>query len=153
MATVTNNNVFPVDALEGSTTALVLFAAAFGGRQDAWFIADAGMRATCVDIQLKPLLEMRHKFPEHWDFVVFDAYDFPQHTRKLWDVVTADVATNDFDRAAAMIEDWCGLARRTVILGTGEHTQLEVPEGWKLVERLHRSDYAGGVYWAVLQRA
>lgn len=145
-------DVFPTWVLDGCATALVLFAAGFGGRQDAQFVADAGLRATCVDTDVKALALMRDAYPEDWNFIVADAFEFPKTTRKMWDLVTVDVYTNVFDRAAQMVQDWCDLARRAVVLGTGQNTRVEAPDGWLIRERLERSAFMGGVYWAVLQR-
>ena len=55
--------LYPRRVLDGLTTALVLFAAAFHGRQDAIWIAKAGMNGTCVDIDAEKLEEMKVAYP------------------------------------------------------------------------------------------
>ncbi len=151
MASVTDTS-FPVGVLDGCETALVLFAAGFGGVQDARHIAEAGLRATCVDIRIKLLLEMRASYPEDWNFIVADAFDFADETNRIWDIVTADPFTGQFEQAARALPAWCELARKTVVLGTGTETEPVVPDGWEVTDRIRRSDYKGGVYWTVVER-
>ncbi len=146
----TVEHLFPVDILNGCETALVLFASAFGGEQDARYIADAGLRATCVDLNVKTLLRMQNDYPDDWQFIVADAYVFPRLSRKTWDVVTADPFTNEFAKAAGMLQAWCDLARRFVVLGVAPGQWLDVPTGWTLREKIRRSAVA---HWAVLERA
>jgi hypothetical protein len=146
---------FPGEALADSETALVLFAAAWHGRQDAYWVAQAGLRATCVDLDRGRLEEMRAMYPDDWDFVQDDVYAFGIESdvnERRWDVVSLDPFTNQFDRCAQMLPTWCKLASNVVILGMDDR-QLEVPEGWRITDRRKRSDYNGGVYWVVLERA
>ncbi len=145
-------NVFPVAVLDGCETALVLFAAAFGGAQDAAFVRDAGLQATCVDTNRAALERMQRHYPDDWVFVCEDAFVFPRLTQRTWDVVTADVFTTDFDRAAATVGMWCGLANRAVVLGTGRGVRVAAPDGWEVTGRVRRSNFNGGVFWAVLEQ-
>lgn len=144
-------DLFPTEKLAGMESALVLFAAAFMGRQDAIWIEEAGMVATCVDNDAEALTRMEAIYPDTWDFFCADAYWYATTTGDRWDVVTVDCPTGYFEQAAEHIKDWCVLARHVVILGTDTDTPIEPPDGWQLVERRRRSDYAGGVYWAVLE--
>ena len=145
---------YPVGVLEGCETALVLFAAGFHGANDGIHIADAGIVATCVDIQSDRLHEMEAAYPSSWEFVVGDVFDYAAAADGRWDVVSVDCPTGLFGRCAETIDVWCSLARRAVILGTGHDTGLEVPEGWTVTGRVHRSDFSpGGVFWAVLELA
>ena len=141
---------YPVWALKGCETALIVFASAFDGEQDARYIADAGLRGTCVDNNVKTLLRMQQRYPDDWQFIVADAFTFPAHTRKTWDVVTVDPFTNQFDRVAAMLQDWCDMARKYVVLGVAPGQWLSIPAGWRLREKVRRSPVA---HWAVLERA
>lgn len=143
---------YPVDSLVGCETALILFAAAFGGMNDAAWVADAGLRATCVDLDGEKLDEMRDNYPDDWGFVRTDAYHYPAVAGPTWDVVSCDPFTNEFQRCADNIEAWCRLARHVVILGTGTHTVVEPPAGWKITSKIKRTDYAGGVWWTTLER-
>jgi hypothetical protein len=130
----------------------MLFCAAWFGRQDAVHIADAGLFATCVDTDEEKLLEMRGLYPDDWTFVCSDAFAFAKQTGGRWDVVSLDPFTDKFQLCAAMLPLWCDLARRVVVLGTGPDVALSIPDGWKLSDLRRRSDFKGGVYWAVLTR-
>lgn len=144
--------IFPQEVLKGCRSALVLFAAAFHGRQDAIWIADAGLRATCVDIDHAKLGDMGRVYPEGWEFVNGDVFDYAALTTRKWDLVTLDPPTNLFEKCAAWLPRWCELARRAVVLGCGPSPELDVPDGWALEPLRYRSDFAGGVNWAVLVR-
>lgn len=148
-----DGEVFPRWILDGCKDALVLFAAAFNGRQDAYWIAQAGLRAVCVDVRRESILEMRKMYPSDWQFMVCDVYDLAAiDDGSTFDVVTVDCPSGHFERCAGLINVWCRLANRYVVLGTGSAVMIEPPHGWRLVERRHRSDFAGGTYWAVLGR-
>lgn len=144
-------DVYPVGVLVGCETALVLFAAAFGGRQDAYWMAEAGLTATCVDIDGDKLREMAENYPAGWEFVNADAYEFVAATDRRWDVVSADPWTNQFAQAAEALPAMCRAASRAVILGVGAGALLSPPAGWEETGRVRRSDYDGGVFWAVLE--
>lgn len=148
----TSDANFPHEALIGCQTALILFAAGFYGKQDAFWIADAGLHGTCVDLDESKLLEMREVYPGDWEWQLMDAYDFADRTERQWDVVVLDPWTQDFTRCADNIQAWCRLARTAVIIGTGVETVLTPPDGWKMSQVRQRSTYAGGVFWTVLER-
>src|SRR4051812_16962494 len=116
---------YPLWALEGCETALIVFASEFGGMNDAAWVVDAGVRATCVDINADKLNAMRENYPDDWSFVCQDAYEFAALTDGRWDVVSLDPFTNHFDRCADNIKVWCKLARRAVIIGTGTDTIIK----------------------------
>jgi hypothetical protein len=143
---------FPIDALEGCETALVLFAAAYYGRQDALWVADAGLRATCVDSDSEKLVAMHHIYPGDWKMVVADVYEWASAADGKWDVVTLDPFTNDFVRCADLIGTWCRLARRAVVLGTGPKSAVTAPAGWRITSVQKRSDFRNGVFWTTLER-
>lgn len=157
---VDDDQNFPHDALEGCETALILFAAAFHGDNDARWIRDAGLVGTCVDTDGKKLTEMRVYFPRTWEFIDMDVYRLadeewsPEFSAcvRVWDVVTLDPFTNQFQRCADAINTWCRLARHRVIIGTGPNTSVTAPEGWRITGMRERSKYAGGVYWTILER-
>lgn len=143
--------IFPRHVLEGCETGLVLFAAAWYGKQDAVWLAEAGIRATCVDTNGGRLDAMALAYPDDWEFVVGDAFGYASRTRRRWDVVTVDCPTGAFDRCAGLAATWCGLARRVVVLGSGPAPELDLPVGWNVAERIRRSNFRGGTYWTVLQ--
>ncbi len=140
---------FPHRYLQGLNTALVLFAAAFKGKQDACWIAEAGLTATCVDIDHVTLAEMKPLYPDGWEFFIGDAYAF--NPGRVWDVVTVDCPSGQFDRAAEAVAKWTALASHVVMLGTGNETNVDPPDGWAVTDTVYRSSYAGGVYWTVLE--
>jgi len=152
--TAADESLYPRHVLQGCETALVVFAAAFMGRQDAVWVAEAGLTATCVDHDARLLRRMERMYPAGWEFVCGDAYEFAEESGGQWDVVSVDCPTGQFERCAALLPTWCDLARRAVVLGTGpEGAGLVPPGGWVLTEWLRRSDFVeGGVYWAVIAR-
>ena len=143
--------MFPRQVLDRCVDALDLFAAGFHGNQDAIWIAEAGLRATCVDTDHEKLGAMVLAYPEGWEYVHGDAYAYIATTRRTWDVVTVDCPTGHFDRCAALAPRFCELANRAVVLGSRVSPALALPEGWKVTQRLHRSHYAGGTYWTVIE--
>jgi hypothetical protein len=143
--------LYPRQALVGCKDALVLFAAAFHGQQDAIWMAEAGLRTTCVDVDQEKLREMRDAYPDSWKFVNGDVFEFALRTEKRWDVVSIDCPSNLFDRCAELLPLWCRIARKVVVLGSGKHTTAVEPEGWELAERVHRSANYGGTYWRVFR--
>jgi hypothetical protein len=151
-----DRGLYPADILQDCETALILFAAAFHGRQDGIWIADAGIRATCVDIDADKLTAMKPLYPSNWEYVIEDAFEFAERSHTLaqrqWDVVSIDCFTNHFDRCAELLPLWCLLASKAVVLGIDERP-LTIPEGWELSGRKFRSNFNGGVYWAVIERA
>jgi hypothetical protein len=147
-----DRGLYPADILQDCETALILFAAAFHGKQDAIWIADAGIRATCVDTDANKLTEMKPAYPNNWEYVIGDAFEYATRTQRQWDVVSLDCFTNLFDRCAELLPLWCLLARKAVVLGIDERP-LVIPDGWVLSGRKFRSNFNGGVYWAVIERA
>lgn len=144
---------FPSRVLAFGESALVLFAAGFYGKQDAYWVADAGMQATCVDVDADRLDAMAAVYPTDWDFIEADVYSWIEHAVGQWDVVSVDCPTGHFERCAERLPQFCRLARRAVVLGAGaEHAALFPPEAWRVSDVVHRSDYApGGVFWAVVE--
>lgn len=143
--------VYPRHLLAGCHDALVLFAAGFLGRQDAFWIAQADVHGTCVDVRPELVARMERLYPFNWEFVVADVYGFDPGRK--FDLASIDCPSGHFARCAELLPTWCSFARRYVVLGTGPHVAIRPPDGWRLLERRHRSDYAGGVEWAVLEKA
>ena len=145
---------YPGHLMEGCETALLLFCAHWHGRQDAYWIADAGLVGTCVDVDGEKLAEMQAIYPAGWHYVEADVFEFPVTNRgQQWDVVSLDPWTNQFNSCALHIDLWCSLARKLVVIGTGHDTKIEPPDGWRITDVRKRSDYNGGVYWTVLEPA
>lgn len=142
---------FPTDALRGQETALCLFAAAFGGLNDAQFLRDAGLRATCVDIDRAKLWDMEFNYPTSWEFFPADVFEFCERTDRTWDVVTVDCPTGLFQKCAERLPLFCSMAKSAVILGSGTG-HAEAPKGWRIEGVQQRSNFKGGVYWIDLRR-
>lgn len=140
---------YPTRVLTGGD-ALVLFAAGFLGVQDAAHVRDAGMRATCVDIDGDKIADMAAVYPSDWEWVVGDVFDDRMNLRD-WDVVSLDPPTSLFDKCALWVGTWCDMARRAVVLGTGIGTEVDPPAGWHITEVMPRSNFQGGVYWTVIE--
>jgi hypothetical protein len=146
-------HIYPRRVLRRRDTALVMFAAAFYGRQDAYWVAHAGMTGTCVDLDHTKLGEMALAYPEGWEYVHGDAFDYARRTTRQWDVVSVDWPTPYFSRIDEFLPLWCKLARRAVVVGTGADSSFVVPEGWTVTEEIRRSEFLpGGVFWTVLER-
>lgn len=144
---------FPVGVLDGCRDALVLFAQAWYGMQDAYYVAAAGLDGTCVDIRDHNFGAMRDLYPDGWEFVQADVYEFIESTERTWDVVTVDCPSGHFQRCADLLPELCSLATRAVVLGSGAKTRIAVPGGWHQTSKNRRSMMFGGVYWTVLERA
>jgi hypothetical protein len=146
----------PRDLLPGCWTGLVLFAAAFNGRQDAVWLEEAGILATCVDLRDVDLCRMRDLYPPEWRFVWADAFEFADQSKTLglrFDVVTVDCPTGLFDRCLGLLELWTTLARRLVVLGMSSRAETPTPPGgWAVAARTRRSDFRGGVDWLTLEK-
>lgn len=146
---------YPVDLLAGCKTGLVLFAARWFGRQDAFWIADAGIDATCVDVDEKRLHEMERIYPFGWEFAAADAFEYAEFARsegRKWDVVSLDPFTDLFGRVNDHVDLWCSLASRLVVIGHAVDMRPVAPSGWHVARRSRRSDFRGGVYWSALVR-
>jgi hypothetical protein len=143
--------LYPRHVLRDAETALCAFSAAFYGTQDAYWLSEAGLRTTCVDIDQVRLDEMRSVYPPDWEFVCGDAFETWIWSRGPWDIVSLDPFTSLFERCAAELPMWCSLARQAVILGCASGQVIEAPDGWMEVRRVFRSDYGDGVEWAVFQ--
>lgn len=141
--------LFPTEVLDGCRSALVLFAAAFLGRQDACWIEEAGITATCVDNDRQRLDEMLRVYPEDWTFVLGDVFDYLATSLHRYDLVTVDCPSNMFDRCSDLAEGWCRLARHTVVLGTAPGARLAAPDDWRVTRTIRRSTIAN---WTVLER-
>lgn len=145
------DNDYPLHLLDRCDTALVLFAAGFHGQQDGIFLADAGLTATCVDRDERRLHDMAAVYPESWQFVATDVFEFADSCEERFDLLSIDPSSNHFQGCADRLKAWCSLARVAVVLGTGVGTRVVAPRGWKITDRRQRSDYLGGVFWTVLE--
>jgi hypothetical protein len=143
---------YPRHILSGCKTALVLFAAGFHGRQDSVWMAEAGLRTTCVDTDEAKLTEMARVYPQGWEFVVDDVFAYASDCDRTWDVVSLDPFTNQMQECANLLPLWCHRAEQAVVLGVHGDTDVHAPHGWRVVEQVPRSSFGGGVFWVVLER-
>ena len=143
-------NVFPSDKIKGCHSALVLFAAAFLGRQDAVWLAAEGIKGTCIDLDQEKLDVMRRVYPKGWKFLCADVYEFVSLTDNTYDVVTIDCPTNHFEKVAEMPNLWTMLANKIVVLGSNDktHKEIKAPGGWRKLRPVYRSPIAN---WTVLR--
>ena len=142
---------------QGCSTALCLFSAEWLGKQDVYWLAKMGLTGTCVDLNGDNLARMKEIYPEGWEFIEADAYDYAEAAlgeEVQWDVVNLDPWTSQFGQCRALLTYWTTLARKTVVMGHGNYRveYPEAPEGWKLTHDVRRSDFRGGVWWLVYQR-
>lgn len=143
---------FPVDVLEGASSGLILFAAAFLGVNDAIHFALAGVRdVTLIDVDGARLDEMVGLYRDpSWYFLERDAWEFASdaHEKGLaWDVVVVDTFLGDAtDRSLADLEHWTRIANRAVV-ATTVGLYADVPRGW--YGRLRRR--TAGADWLVLR--
>lgn len=147
--------LYPRWVLNDASDALVMFCAGFHGMQDAYWVYEAGLLATCVDSDAVRLGEMEAVYPADWGFVASDAFEFIDDavgTGMRWDVVSLDPFNDLMDECVRYLPKLVEVARQTIVLGTETHTRLRAPDGWGLAESLRRSDWGGGIYWKVLRR-
>jgi hypothetical protein len=153
---------YPTEHLAGCETALLLFCAAFRGKQDAQPVREAGLLGSCVDTDSGKLLEMQKDYPDTWEFFHDDAFAFGARAYAYgdsWDLVSLDPFSNYFLECAERVHLWTSIAKRVVILGSNLETyRLTVaPQGWIKHDPMKRSDfrmgsYRDGAYWTILER-
>jgi hypothetical protein len=144
---------YPTHLLEGCETGLCLFAAAFLGHNDVVHFAEAGMEATCVDIDYERIAEMAQLYPRSWHFAIDDAWKYAEHAYAIgetWDAVSVDTFTGDaMVRSLESLELWCSLARKFVTVTIDDTVvHIVIPEGWTESHYPRSSD----VDWLVLTR-
>jgi hypothetical protein len=160
---------FPVHVIRPGDNVLCVFSAAFLGRNAEAYIRDAGhLQVTCVDSDAAKLEEMRPLYPPEWKFVAADAHEFRRLSlSESRDVVVLDPWTQHVAREMVKLPEWCALARRAIIVGAtsawfaemGYPPTVEGLRPWLACfgfapsEVIHRSDYNGGVWWIVAERA
>jgi len=146
-----NRSPFPADLLSECESALMLYCAAFYGRNDCVWVEEAGLEnVTAIDVDSEKLAVMRSIYPDTWKFVLADAYTY---TGDIYDLVSADVFSNQSDRALGMLDRWCGMARKFVTIAVWKEPAVEIPAGWKRRDLMFRSSFLGGCYWYILERA
>ena len=153
---------FPAELLRKDDTALCLFCAAFGGRQDAVFLRDAGLRdVTCVDIDGEKLNAMKPSFPTSWEWRQSDAFAVIDEAVTQWDVVTVDAWSNLEDQVLSRFDKLLSMTKRVLVVGVSmprlEAMGIDPSRasssllGHNVTFR-KRSSYLGGTYWIVMEK-
>ena len=143
---------YPADMLTYCETGLCLFAAAFMGVNDAVHYARKGLHTTCVDTNADRLSDMARVYPEGWEFLVSDAWDFAEECLAadiFYDAVSVDTFLGDAtERSMGTLKLWCSIARKCVTATIPAGASPPVPAGWRSYE-YPRSTKAS---WLVMQR-
>lgn len=150
-----DGELYPRDRLAGCETALMLFCAAFGGRQDCIWVADAGIAGTGVDLDGERLAAMADLYPDTWTFAEADVWNYAARRYAegaTYDLVSLDPPSNLFDWVVGAVDLWCGLADRLVVIGTSSGFPVTPPAGWEQTDRRLRST-RNGTIWVTLERS
>ena len=145
---------YPTDLLARYETALILFAAGFYGKNDGAWIADAGIKATCVDSDKTTLREMKRHYPKDWLFVHGDAFKWATDCPYQYDLLSIDPPMQYSMSCLVYLEQWEKLAKKTIVLGTQRSTIIDwdlnpAHPGWAVDEVMYRNEDS---LWLVLQR-
>ena len=144
---------YPAQYLEGLETGLCLFGAAFSGANDAIHFYEHGLRTNVVDTDFERLSKMRRLYPDDWQFVHVDAWEYAEAARReelAFDAVSVDTFTGDAEiRSLASLELWTSIANELVTVTATPGKPFDVPDGW-IVSKHWRGP---GVYWLCLRRS
>lgn len=137
---------YPTELLEGAGSALFLFGAGFLGANDAGHAAAAGVPSTVVDIDEAKLEQMRGLYPDDWEFVRADAFDYiaAQRGRRRWDLVSVDPFLGSSDlRCQAILPGLLELTNGPLVLGCARLASPDIPAGWdrRLLGRSSRASW------------
>lgn len=143
---------YPDHLLKDARTGLCLFSAAFLGHNEAIHFAMADVVTTCVDIDPDRLAQLEDLYPDTWEFVNEDAWDYAVaagDAGRTWDVVSVDTFRgNATERSLTTIPLWCSLADKAVVMTLEKGQDYDVPLRWR-AELMPRNSE---VYWLVLMR-
>lgn len=123
-----------------ASTGLLLFGAAFQGKNDGRFLLRAGLTCDVVDHSPDRLDEMAPHYPGTWRFHEADAFEYAEdalHLDHTWDVVSVDPFSNEADEVYDKLEQWATLARMMAVVGAQSDTirRRGLPKGWVEVKR------------------
>lgn len=143
---------YPAWLLNHCETGLCLFSSAFLGHNDAIHFARAELQTTCVDVNNAHLAQMAGLYPDDWDFVCDDAWEFAAASverGEMWDAVSVDTFLGDATaRSLTTLELWCSLARVFVTATIPTGLLAAPPDGFKATI-FTRSSQAS---WLILER-
>lgn len=142
---------YPVDALSGVDSALMLFCAGFYGASDCVHLANLGIEhVVAVDRDREKIEAMRAIYPKTWEFLVADAYEICKRSLVV-DFLGVDPPVNGSERALRSLSRFCEIARRRIVIGTTleayEQTTIAVSNEWRRRDPLMRNDRACWLVW------
>lgn len=115
-------------------TGLLVFGAYFKGANDGQHLHNAGLDCTVVDNNQELLDAMKPHYPDSWDFVCADAFEFASTHNAVgrqWDVVSVDPSRPEEPRVLEAVGLWVALARMMVVIGH----RVRFDSWWEQVER------------------
>lgn len=122
---------YPAHLLDGLETGLCLFSAAFMGWNDVIHFARKGIQTTCVDTDGAKLEEMRVVYPDGWEFLEANAFEFAQNAGRQWDAVSVDpFLGNAENHVRRMWGVFLGLARCVATIGIPRTLHVDHVDGW-----------------------
>jgi hypothetical protein len=153
---------FPLDVLDGATSAALFFCAGFLGKNDGIHVLDAGIEhVVACDQDAAKVEEMRALYPSEWRFLAGDAFRHVDELGKAgqrFDVVIADPPTGLMAPVLLALPWWSALSQRFVVLGYRDSLRdkygLGVAiKGWQFVGLPPRNTLDDGeqVSWATWQ--
>lgn len=148
--------VFPHHVLDGARSVLLMFCAGFYGRNDGYWVWESGIDdVTGVDVDWERLEVMSNLYPDSWEFIKADCFEY-QPGRKF-DVVVVDAPTPLTYQAARWLGRWTMFAEQAVVVGVHWKPLVEhgfnPPHGWSVTSLVKRADHRGGTYWLVCEKA
>lgn len=149
---------FPHRLLPDCESALLLFCAGLYGRNDGYWLNEAGLTdVTGIDLDEEKLEHMRTLYPASWNLLQGDCFE--KIGGRTWDIVVVDAPTQLTKRAAVCLPHWCEYANKAVVLGLhweplvhGHAASQPLPPMWAPTELIKRANHRGGTYWLVLER-
>ncbi len=143
---------YPAHLLEGLATGVCLFGAAYLGHNDAVHFWEHGLATQVVDVDFDRMAQMRRLYPDDWNFVVMDAWQYAEGcvaNEIAFDAVSVDCYTGDAEqRALETLELWTELANELVTVTIATGSRFTVPKGWRSghMRRGYRAS------WLILRR-
>lgn len=158
----TEGLAYPTRILEGCESGLLLFASGRGGQTDGWAFSDLSP-VVAVDWDHGTLERLKKAAPSHWDFILEDAFEFAQTYGSQFDVVSVDAPSHFAPTLIEHIPLWLSIAGKAATITVYRHCfagqpslqapELEAPNGWRFTDLIKRSEFRGGIYWLVAERA
>lgn len=154
---------YPVEVLDGCDSGLLLFCSGRLGITDGHWFAQAGLTdVTAVDWDAATLEPFAEQYPGWWHYVKEDAFQYAWEARRNWDIVSVDAPSQYAPQLVEHIPLWLALATKRATLTLYRHCFVGVPtvdelpdppDGWRYDRLIRRSEFRGGIYWLVCERA